>query len=210
MKDDENHEQIATLKTLVEKQTERLSRTHHQLTNDYKTWLENLEEYRKLTCILQLFSNRQLMILIILLTESKHENEMRWNFLKNLHHKNDSGSNPDEEHQLTIQSLKHYLNSLRIFRCDLSTGTIERLYKKHQIRDKTKTEQSLQKLSEFLEEIVNDGRELSVERKANQNHQYLVTLAHKCQLSETNPFDRDLDLETFSIIFNIFDQSLPA
>ncbi|CAF4322341.1 unnamed protein product [Rotaria sp. Silwood2] len=210
VKDNEN-EEIDILKRLVERQTDRLHLIHQQVVLNYKLWLEHLEEYRKLTHLLQLFSNRQVMILIILLTKSTPDNRMKWNFLKKLHFKSDKNFNDDRELQLTIKSLRHYLRSLRLFTCDLSVENIQRLYDKHQIPNRSNGESCLQKLSAFLKELLNDGKELFMERTAiNDNQQYLVTLTHKDQPAEPNPLDHDLDMETFSILINILSHRLPA
>jgi hypothetical protein len=210
VKDNED-EEINILKRLVEKQTEQLHLIHQQTVINHKLWLDNLEGYRKLTRLLQLFSNRQVMILIILLTKSTADNRMKRNFLKKLHCKSDRDFSDDQELQLTIQSLRHYLRSLRLSTCDLSVENIQRLYNKHQIPNRSNGESCLQKLSAFLKELLNDGRELFIERTSiHDNQQYLVTLTHKDQPTEPNPLDHDLDMETFSILVNILNHRLPA
>ncbi|CAF3864491.1 unnamed protein product [Rotaria sp. Silwood1] len=210
VKDNEN-EEIDILKRLVERQTDQLHLIHQQMVINCKLWLEYLEEYRKLTRLLQLFSNRQVMILIILLTKSTPDNRTKWNFLKKLHFQSDKNFNDDRELQLTIESLRHYLRSLRLFTCDLSVENVKRLYDKHQIPNRSSGELCLKKLSAFLKEILNDGKELFIERTTvNDNQQYLVTLTHKDQPAEPNPLDHDLDMETFSILVNILSHRLPA
>lgn len=211
MKDNEN-EEIDILKRLVERQTDQLHLIHQQMTINYKLWLEHLEEYRKLIRLLQLFSNRQVMVLILLLTKSTPEDPKKWKLLTKLHFKSDIQTfNNDRELQLTIESLRHYLRSLRLFTCDLSVANIQRLYNKHQIPNRSSAGSCLEKLSAFLKELLNDGKELFIERTTvNDNQQYLVTLTHKDQLAEPNPLDHDLDMETFSILVNILSHRLPA
>ena len=210
LKDNAN-EDINILKRLVEKQTDQLHLIHQQMVINYKLWLEHLETYRKLARLLQLFSNRQVMILIILLTKSTPDNRMKWNFLKNLHFESDKNFTDDRELQLTIKSLRHYLRSLRLLTCNLSVENIHRLYDKHQIPNRATSETCLQRLSTFLKELLNDGNELFIERTAvNDNQQYLVTLTHKDQPAEPNPLDHDLDMEIFSILVNILNHRLPA
>ena len=210
MKDNQN-EEIGILKRLVERQTDQLHLIHQQMEISYKLWLQHLDEYRTLTRLLQLFSNRQLMILIILLIKSTPDNRTKWNFLKKLHLKTDMNFTDDRELQLTIQSLGHYLRSLRLSDCDISVVNIHRLYNKHKIPSRSTCEYCLQKLSAFLKELLNDGKELFVERTLiNGNQQYLVTLTHIDQPAEPNPLDHDLDMETFSILVNILNHRLPS
>ncbi|CAF1073153.1 unnamed protein product, partial [Didymodactylos carnosus] len=210
MKDNQN-EEIGILKRLVERQTDQLRLIHQQMEISYKLCLQHLDEYRTLTRLLQLFSNRQLMILIILLTKSTPDNRMKWNFLKKLHLKTDMNFTDDRELQLTIQSLGHYLRSLRLSDCDISVVNIQRLYDKHKIPSRSTGEYCLQKLSAFLKELLNDGKELFVERTLiNGNQQYLVTLTHIDQPAEPNPLDHDLDMEIFSILVNILNPRLPS
>ncbi|CAF0874792.1 unnamed protein product [Didymodactylos carnosus] len=210
VKDNEN-EETDILKRLAERQTDQLHLIHQQIVINHKLWLEHLEEYRKLTRLLQLFSNRQVMILIILLTKSTPDNRTKWHFLKKLHFKSDKNFNDNRELELTIKSLRHYLRSLRLFTCDLSVENIQRLYTKHQIPNRSSGESCLKKLSAFLKELLNDGKELFIERTTvNDNQQYLVTLTHKDQSVEPNPVDHDLDMETFSILVNILSHRLLA
>jgi hypothetical protein len=172
---DNQNEEVDILKRLVERQTDQLHLIHQQMTINYKLWLQHLEEHRKLTRLLQLFSNRQMMILIILLTKSTPDNRMKWNFLRKLYLKSDEEFSDDRELQLTIQSLRHYSRSSRLSDCDLSMANIQRLYDKNQIPSRSTGESCLLKLSAFLKELLNDGRELFIERTIiNDNQQYLV------------------------------------
>jgi hypothetical protein len=210
MRDNQN-EQVGALKALVERQTNQLHLIHQQLEISHTLWLQHLEEYRKVTHLLQLVSNRQLMILIILLTQSQPDNRMKWNFLRKIHLKTDMNFNCDREHQLAIQSLRHYLRSLRLIDCDLSLNNIQRLYDKHKIPSRSADKTCLEKLSAFLKEFFNGGNELLIGRTVNnENQQYLVTLAHKDQSAERNPFDHDFDMETFSVLVNILNHRLPS
>lgn len=210
MKDGEN-EDAEKLKKLVEKQTEQFYLISEETIISYKRWLHNLDEFRKLTRLLGLLSNRQVMILIILLTKSTADNQKKWKFLKKLHPKMDMSSNGNVEIQLTIQSLRHYLRSLSLLSCNLSIENIQRLYYKHQIPIGSNSESCLQYLSNFLRELLNDERELSIKGTSiKDNQQYLITLPHKDQSAEANPIDHDLDIETFSILINIFNHRLPA
>ncbi len=209
-KDNEN-EEVDILKRLVERQTDQLHLVHQQMLINYNLWLQYLDEYRKLSRLLQLFSNRQVMILIILLTKPTPDNRIKWDLLKKLHLKNDNDFSSEQELQLTLQSLRHYARSLRLSDCDLSIVNIKRLYNKHEIPVRSTTDTCLQKLSTFLKELLNDGKQFfTTGTTINDNQQYLVTLPHKDQVGELNPLEHDLDMETFSILVNIFNHHLPS
>jgi hypothetical protein len=152
------------------------------------------------------------MILIILLRTSVIPNSVRNRFLKKLFSFKNSNNQNDEEHQLTIQCLKHYLSSLRVKQCDLLYDNISHAYETHQIEPGSNTELCLKKLCQFLQDLLNNGNELMEKRKIiDENQQYLVTLETKQRSSDENiSFEHDLDMNTLCILLNIFHDRLPS
>ncbi|CAF4187948.1 unnamed protein product, partial [Rotaria magnacalcarata] len=183
---------------------------------DYDIWIRDLEKLRHQSPLLQLFSNHQVMIMFILLTTSETENRVQQKFLKKLFSLNDLSKEQEENFKLTVLCLIHYLQSLRIKDCNLSSPNIINLYNKYKIEyNHSKNEdlqsENLQKLSSFLEELFNKGKELLAESATNtENQQYLVTSNSPEQTSDKFEIQNDLDLDTYYILLSIFNDRLPA
>jgi hypothetical protein len=190
----------AQLEHAVKIRTDNLEFVYDKLNEISKNWTQNLEKYRQECSLLKLFSNRQIMVLIILLRTSP--NSIRSRFLKKLYSFRNLNNQTEEEYQLTLQCLKHYLSSLRLQQSD----DLANIYQKHQIEPGSSTESCLKKLCLFLQDLFHNGNEL-MERRGmiDENQQYLVTLNSIEKNSST-----DLDMNTFCILLNIFNNRLPA
>jgi hypothetical protein len=192
----------AQLEHAVKIRTDNLEFVYNKYNEISKNWIQNLEKYRQECSLLKLFSNRQIMILIILLRTSASPNSIRNRFLKNLYSFKNLNNETEEEYRLTLQCLKHYLSSLRFQQFD----DIANVYEKHQIESGSNTESCLKKLCLFLQDLFHNGNEL-MERRVmiDESQQYLVTL----NSTEKNTFN-DLDMNTFCVLLNIFKNRLPS
>ncbi|CAF4525172.1 unnamed protein product, partial [Rotaria sp. Silwood2] len=200
------------LKRIVKTRTENLELIYRALETAYKMWIKNLERYRQDSRLLNLFSNRQIMILIILLTTSTTQNQIKCHFLEKFSLSKDVINNKEKELKLTIQCLIHYLRSLKMHDCDLSETNILHLYETYKIPSNSNVETSLEKLSQFLQELFNNGRELFRKNPLiNENQQYLVTSNMiRYNTSEKIPLEHDLDMDTCCILLNLFNDRLPS
>ena len=182
--------------------TDSLGHVHQQLLETYKHWTDNLKKIRQECVLLKLFSNRQIMIMIILLRQSTSPTSVRISFLKNLYSFTHLTNQTEEEQQLTLQCLKHYVSSLRLQQAD----ELINVYKNHQIDPGANTEVCLKKLADFLRDLFRNGNELMHKRGTiDESQQYLVTL----NLNEKDN-SNSLDINTFCVLLNIFNQRLPA
>lgn len=213
---------LAQFKQVIENRINGLDYVYKRLNTTYDNWIRALKTYREQCYLLKLFSNRQIMILIILLRTSTVENSIRTRFLKNLFSFKNTNNPNDEEHQLTVLCLKHYLSSLRIQQTNLSYEQISTVYQTHQIESGSKPEVCLEKLTQFLQDLFDNGNELMEKQFLNDDkQQYLVTLEAKQQQQpkdknllehdlEINAFEHDLDMNTLCILLNIFNNRLPS
>jgi hypothetical protein len=191
------------LKRAVKTRTDNLELIYRTCEIAYNVWISNLKSHREANPLLNLFSNRQIMILIILLRTSAAPNSIRNCFLRKLFSFKNLNDQTEEEYQLTLLCLKHYLSSIRIQQCN----DLADVYKQHQIEPSSNTEVCLKKLCLFLKDLFNNGNELMEKRiMADENQQYLVTL----NSTEKNSFGSNLDINTFCILLNIFNNRLPS
>ncbi|UJR29383.1 hypothetical protein I4U23_010595 [Adineta vaga] len=200
------------LKRAVKTRTDNLELIYRALKTSYDMWIQNLVEYRQHNHLVNLFCNRQIMILIILLTTSTRQNQIKCHFLEKFSLSKDISKNKDKELQLTIQCLIHYLRSLKINNCDLSEANVQRLYEIYKIEPNSPAKTGLEQLSEFLKKIFNNGRELFERNKTtNENQQYLVTIhSTRAHPSEQTSIEHDFDLDTCCVLLNLFADRLPS
>jgi hypothetical protein len=205
-----NHQNIR-IENSIKTRTDNLQLIFNTLQTSYDIWIQNLEKYRHECSLLKLFSNRQIMFLIILLRTSTTQNSIRNRFLKKIFSFKDLNNQNDEEQKLTIQHLIHYLRSLRINQCDLSYDNIFNLYTTHQINADSNTDLCLKKLSLFLKDLFHNEQDLFEDNKTeNDNQQYLVTLNPIQQTDDKITFEHDFDMNTCCILLNIFNNRLPS
>ena len=202
----DNNEQ--QLELSIKNRTKYFELIYRNLETDYDMWIKYLEKYRQESRLLKLFSNHQIMIMIILLTT---QNEIQRKFLEKIFLTDNLDNQKDKQVQLTISFLSHYLQSLRINECDLSDNNTTHLYNKYKIEYGTPTDTSLKQLCQFLKELFNNGKELSTKNTTiNENQQFLVTLNSIERTSEKVKFQNEFDMDTYCILLNIFTDRLPA
>ena len=175
--------------------------------NDHTRWLKSLEDYRQSCPLLQLFTNREIMILIILLRKS---NKVRIQLLKRFFGLKDSNDR-HEERALTLRSLAHYLSSLRLKEANLTNENLAQLYETHQIEDFEDSKGSLKKLSLFLGALFQANAQLYPKVKPlERRKQYLVKTNQNRHETQKNSFVNQLDMQTCCALLSIFDDQLPA
>ena len=199
---------VNQLKNIIQKQTKNLELSYQILENRYKLWLNALEQSRDSYRLLKLFTNRQIMIMIILLTKSVDHRKTKHHLLKILSSFDNINVSEENEVTLTNKYLTHYFQSLRFTSCDLSAENINRLCMKHKIESINNDSEFLKRLALFLHELFDNGKELFAgDTPLSENQQYLVTIN---QLEDQSSFKHSLDLKTCSILLNIFHNRLPA
>lgn len=177
----------------------------------YDIWIKDLEKYRHENRLLKLFSNHQVMIMIILLTIPSIQNQIQRKFLEKLFSSKHLNKQKDKQFNLTILCLIHYLQSLRINGSNLSIDHITEIYQKYQIEQGTKTDICLKQLCLFLKEIFNNGKELITKSLVNnENQQYLITLNSSERTFDKLKIENDFDMDICCILINIFNDRLPA
>lgn len=192
------------LQETIRTRTDHLQLTCRAAETNYEIWLQNLKRYREQNPALKLFSNRQIMIIIILL---QSEGRTKSHFLETLYTRDNVSINNTKELQLTLQLLSHYLHVLRTTDADFSEDNISRLYTNYKIEKGANAEACLEQLSQFLTAFLNNEKDIScpnIER--NENQQYLITL---------DPLDKiqllhNLDIDTCCILLNLFRERLPS
>ncbi|CAF4226091.1 unnamed protein product [Rotaria sp. Silwood2] len=188
----------------------------NKLKADYEIWRRDLESCRNKSPLLKLFSNHQVMIMFISLTTSTKENQVQRNFLEKIFLLSDLNNKKDEQFNLTILCLMHYYQSLRIKDCNLSRDHITVLYNKYKIqysdsKDEELQLQNLQNLCYFMDDLFHNGEELLVKSPTiSENQQFLITLNPLERTKDKIKFENDFDMDTFCILFNIFNDRLPA
>jgi hypothetical protein len=184
--------------------TDRFKLICRSLETNYDIWLQNLIRYREENPTLKLFSNRQIMIMIILLSTG---NPIKRHFLEKLYSSIRLDNHHEKELKLTLQLLSHYLHALRINDSDLSEDNISRLYEAYKIQPGTNPEMCLQQLCQFLQALFTNEKKLSPQNSMiNENQQYLVNLN---TLDEV-PHRHNLDIDTYRILLNLFQNRLPS
>ena len=197
---------------LIQQRTSYFETVYHDLVSTYDMWIKHLDKYRQDNQLLMLFSNRQIMIMIILLTTTTTtQNQIQRQFLEKVFSSKEFDKHKDKSLKLIILCFTHYLQSLRITDCNLSEKNITNLYNKYKIEQETSADISLKQLSAFLQEIFNnEKRLLTNDTVYNESYQFLVTLKPSEQKSDKREVENDFDIETCSILLNIFNNQLPA
>ena len=67
---DQSDQHLSELEELIVERTKDFESSLRQLQDTYDRWIKDLEKYRHDNKLLTLFSNRQIMIMIILLNKS--------------------------------------------------------------------------------------------------------------------------------------------
>ena len=201
---DQSGQHVSQLEDLVVERTKDFESSLRQLQDTYDRWIKDLEKHRYENNLLKLFSNRQIMIMIILLNRSTTQNSIQRQFFEKIFRSKDL-------QKQTILCLIHYLQSLRINDCDLSEGNVTRFYDQHRIDAGSAANAALKQLSQFLRELFPQNKEwFDKNPHANENQQYLVTVHSVERRAEKNDYQTDLDVDTYCVLVNIFSGRLPA
>ena len=205
-----NHQNVR-LESTIQNRIENLKLILDRLQDTYKAWIQNLEKYRHECSLLKLFSNREIMILIILLRTSSQYNLVRHRFLKRLFSFQDPNKQAEEDEKRTIHCLSHYLRAVRIQRENLTNERLRELYQAYQIDPTANTDACLKKLCAFLGEVLeNEHKILEKEEPNHENRQYLVSVNSRPSTSQQISFENDFDLNTCCILLNVFQDRLPS
>ncbi|CAF1683350.1 unnamed protein product, partial [Rotaria magnacalcarata] len=199
------------LKEIIFKRTKNFESIYLRLVGSYDQWIENLEKYRYDNKLLTLFSNRQIMIMIILLTKPITNNSVQQKFLEKVFFCKALKNYKENQSKVAAEYLMHYLQSLGMTDCDLSEQNIAHLHERYKIDPGSKTEISLKILSTFLRELYDNGKELFPKNVvATENQQYIITLNSTGQHTDVKQRKNNFDRETYCILLNIFHDRLPA
>ncbi|CAF1142456.1 unnamed protein product, partial [Adineta ricciae] len=212
MSNDLRNHQNARICNAIENRIRNLESICSLFQQKYDGWIKNLEKSRRECPFLQLYSNRQIMVLILLLRKPDELHSVRNRFLKNLFTSKNLTDQKEEEHKLTIHCLQHYLRSLRIKGVNLSNEHLNELHQKYQIEQGLDTENPLSKLSKFLCELFENNMQLFRHHDNLQHNkqQFHVKLPRLLTNSSQVSLAHDFDLSTCCILLNIFQNQLPA
>ena len=199
------------LEATIQTQTKNLNLDCKILENKYDAWIMTLEKSRQECCLLQLFTNRQIMIMVILLSTPTNNNQIKCCLLEKLCPSADANYSEANDMKLTTQGLVHYLRSVRLNNCDLSYENLCRLYASYRIESFDDDTKFLNKLSQFLRELFNDGKELFQNGAlSNENEQYLVTLHTTLETTNNALMAHNVDMKTCCVLLQIFNNRLPC
>lgn len=199
------------LETTIQSQTETLQLKYKILENKHNSWLMELEKSRQECHLLKLFTNRQIMVMIILLTKSTSNNKIKRYVLEQICSSATMNYSEENEMKLAVHGLTHYLRSLRLNTCNISNVNLSRLCMAYKIESVDNDSMFLEKLSQFLRELLGDGKDLFQNvAVSNENQQYLVTLNPSCEATNQTAIGGDLDMNTCCILLNIFNNHLPS
>ncbi|CAF0904066.1 unnamed protein product [Adineta ricciae] len=203
-----NHQQQEEFESLIRSRTNDFELIYRNLETTYDLWIKILDASRYENRLLKLFSNRQLMIMIILLTTSPSPNSIQRKFLDKLY-LSQTGVNLNDRHvNLAIHCLSHYLQSIRLSDYDSSMNNIADLYHKYQIEQGTSIEASLKQLGRFFKDLFHSGKELSAK---TESQQFLVSLSSvEQQSADRRKLDNDLDVKTCCLLVDVFHDRLPS
>lgn len=209
---DLRNQQDVRLENAIEERIGNLGILAKNFERGHEIWMGNLRRFRHECSLLKLFSNRQIMFLIILLRTSDSPESIRHRFLMKMFSFNDYHHLIDQENQYALQCLMHYLRSLRIHRVDFSDRHLNDLYAKYQIKGDVPVEKCLENLTKFLRDLFDDGRELREGSDApdESNQQYLIAFNPSAHLAEGITLEHQFDMQTCCVLLNIFRQRFPA
>ncbi|CAF1244594.1 unnamed protein product [Didymodactylos carnosus] len=205
------------LKIYVENCTRKVESYCISLDHAVNDWIHLLDEYRMSHILLNFYSNRQIMIMLILLTP----NITRRQFLSKLYINHSWNQNEpqltQQENELIFECLNHYLQSVRICESVNLSGSrnITKLIQQNQTDVSTKT--CLTNLCVFLAGALSYNKQkpnhyntitTSTNVSSVTKEQYLIKLNTHDVCSSS--FDQTMDEETISTILNVFNNNFPC
>lgn len=186
-----------------------------RLERGYKDWIDTLEEWRNKSSLLSLFSNRQIMNMIILLTKPTSSYQVKHQLFKKLYltNKANSGRNIDDGmiSSIAAYSLAYYLRSLPINNYDTFEDMKSELHKRYEIDYNLTVDESLKHLNGFLAEF-SDSLELAITNYPinDESRQYLIALNSNQQKSDNKSFEYTFSKDTVYTLLNLFEHQLPS
>lgn len=152
------------------------------------------------------------MNMIILLTNSTSNHRIKHKLFEKLYSYNEAD---DEDGVYALEcsthSLIYYLRSLPINECDRFETTISDLYEIHTLKHDVSVDASLKCLDRFLKEFLRSSNQTVHKNVTNsESQQYLVTLNSSYHMPDKKPLECTLDIETFCILLNLFNDRLPS
>ena len=205
------NDQHTRVEKAIQDRIRGLELIYNALKANYDIWIDRLKDHRERYSLIKLFSNREIMILIILLRIPKTPNSLRNRFLKTSFEFKSLHNQSEDEEQLTIHYLQHYLRSLRISQINLTTERLVQLYQKHRIEVDATIDICLKTLAQFLHDVFKNYEDILQQRHAkNEGQQFLVNLDRFTSTSNQNSLTNDFDSNTCCILLNIFQNQLPS
>ncbi|CAF1186979.1 unnamed protein product [Didymodactylos carnosus] len=153
--------QNARIENAIQTRIQSLELIYNTLKTTYDIWIQNLKKYRHECSLLKLFSNRKIMILIILFRISNAQNPIRNRLLKKLFEFKDLDNKNEEEQKINYLFLfqEHHI----------VPSQIQIIYGKAGIGVKENFNQILPILSiifsSTLEEITDENYQLSIAKE---------------------------------------------
>ena len=186
-----------------------------RLEREYKDWIDALEEWRNESSLLSLFSNRQIMNMIILLTKSTPSYQVKHQLFKKLYLSDEANGCRDNDDDITTYitaySLADYLRSLPINDYDRLENMEPDLYKKYELEHNLKVDASLMHLNGFLAEF-SDCLQPTIPKHSmnDETRQYLIALNSNHQKSDKKSLEYTFSADTFYTLLNLFEHRLPS
>ncbi|UJR16744.1 hypothetical protein I4U23_003644 [Adineta vaga] len=200
------------LKDMIQSRTKCFKDAWERLEREYNDWIDRLQEWRTKSYLLKLFSNRQIMNMIILLTNSKSNYRIKLELFEKLYsyekEKDDGDANA---FKCTQYSLLYYLRSLPISESEPFEDSVSSIYDNNTLTHDVSVDGSLKYLDYFLNEFLKESNQTIYKNvTSNESQQYLITLNPKSDTSKTKLFECTFDLEMFCILLNLFNDRLPS
>ena len=202
---------IAQLKLAIKERVAGLQVILREMKEDYDSWLKNLKESRNQCPLLMLYSNHEIMTLILLLQKSTDPHSIRKLFLKRLYAFKDANQQKQED-EYAFHTLLHYLRSLRVSRLYSNMDQLKQLFALSQVEPETEIEVCLRKLGEFIQTAFRDEqRSLTSFTGIDKSQQYIVRMKSLASTGrDAASFELSLDRDTYCVILNLFHNQLPA
>ncbi|CAF4843259.1 unnamed protein product, partial [Rotaria sp. Silwood1] len=199
------------LQDVVQSRTTYFTNIWNRLEREYDDWIDRLENSRNKSHFLKLFSNRQIMNMIILLTNSTSNHRIKHKLFEKLYSYNEANDESDAySFECIIYSLAYYLRSLPINERNSFETIISHLYESHTLKHDISVDASLKHLDRFLNEFLKCSNQALHKNVTNsESQQYLVTLNSTYHMPDKNLCECTLDMETFCILLNLFNDRLP-
>lgn len=208
---EDSEKNLQVLQDLIQERTQDFESIYLLLEKTYECWMKDLAKHRHTNKLFQLLSNRQIMIMIILLTNSPTHQRHREHLYRRTISLDDSSNGRIDQAQFSVLLLTHYLAFFRIDDGGLSEDKVRRLYKQFEIEADSSTDSSLRQLSRFLEEVFQPAPTLFVKNSlVHESEQYLVVCNAEKQQRPIATDGFYWQSDQYCILLNLFRDRLPA